>query len=131
MCAREKGREGVGVVCAPSVAFDRVAVRASEPLLVECASDRPSERMDRHTTLTALSPSSPPPPCSFFPPVQWSFCRVFLRPRAVVAMSQIEQIGRAFVSHYYTTFDSDRSQLGPLYVSSTRTRTHTHALAGR
>ena len=28
---------------------------------------------------------------------------------------QIEQIGRAFVSHYYTTFDKDRSQLGPLY----------------
>jgi hypothetical protein len=29
--------------------------------------------------------------------------------------NQIEQIGRAFVQHYYTTFDKDRSQLGPLY----------------
>jgi len=32
-----------------------------------------------------------------------------------MAANQIEQIGRAFVMHYYGTFDKDRSQLGPLY----------------
>ncbi len=31
--------------------------------------------------------------------------------------SPFEQIGMAFVKHYYTVFDSDRSKLGPLYVS--------------
>jgi hypothetical protein len=30
--------------------------------------------------------------------------------------SQIEQIGRAFIQHYYTVFDADRSKLEPLYV---------------
>ena len=32
--------------------------------------------------------------------------------------SQIDQIGQAFVKHYYTTFDTDRGQLGSLYVST-------------
>ena len=34
--------------------------------------------------------------------------------------SQVEQIGRAFIQHYYTVFDKDRSQLLPLYVSDNR-----------
>jgi hypothetical protein len=29
--------------------------------------------------------------------------------------ANFEQVGRAFAEHYYTVFDSDRSQLGALY----------------
>lgn len=28
-----------------------------------------------------------------------------------------EQIGKAFLAHYYSCFDGDRAQLAPLYVS--------------
>lgn len=31
-------------------------------------------------------------------------------------MASIDQIGQAFVQHYYTTFDSNRANLAPLYV---------------
>ncbi len=30
-------------------------------------------------------------------------------------MANHADVGRAFVTHYYTVFDSDRTQLGPLY----------------
>jgi len=43
--------------------------------------------------------------------------------------NQAEQIGRAFIQHYYTVFDKDRSQLLPLYVSATSKR-RTNNLGG-
>lgn len=30
-----------------------------------------------------------------------------------------EQIGSSFIQHYYQVFDTDRSQLGAIYVSAT------------
>jgi hypothetical protein len=33
-------------------------------------------------------------------------------------MSKFEQVGKAFIEYYYGVFDQNRSQIGPLYVSS-------------
>merc|ERR1712065_116636 len=32
-------------------------------------------------------------------------------------MGDMNEIGQAFVEHYYSTFDEDRSELGPLYTN--------------
>lgn len=35
-----------------------------------------------------------------------------------------EQLGNSFVQHYYSLFDSDRAQLGSIYVSLKKIMTH-------
>jgi len=48
----------------------------------------------------------------------------------IIMASNIEQIGRAFIQHYYTTFDKDRSQLGPLYQPQSQLTFEGHSYQG-
>jgi hypothetical protein len=42
----------------------------------------------------------------------------FLPPRSIDTMSNPDDIAKQFVSHYYSVFDTDRTQLAPLYVKT-------------
>jgi hypothetical protein len=91
----------------------RVRVAAAHlPCMLQRCEVRATQTRDRALTCARLLSSPPRRDRSAGVPH-----RSPAPPTVVMAAAQIEAIGRAFITHYYTTFDNDRSQLGPLYVS--------------